>query len=74
MPGTRDAWPYRNGRDAKKGSGRLGDPPLPFRRQDGGVPSQAATSAAPPVAAVAGRPPYLAKRMFFAQYVTYRDN
>ncbi len=32
----------------EKGSGRLGDPPLPFRRQDGGVPSQAATSAAPP--------------------------
>ena len=39
---------FHNGRDAKKGSGRLGDPPLPFRRQDGGVPSQAATSAASP--------------------------
>ena len=32
-------------------NGRLGDPPLPFRRQDGGVPSQAATSAVSPVAA-----------------------
>ena len=56
-----------------------------LRRHDGGVPSQAATSAASPVAA---RPesapypvgvlptrrvwgPYTAKRMFSARYVTY---